>query len=263
MTPDLTPMDDTTAPIDTSDAPAMAAIPTSDSATRPVVVLVHGAWHDAGTWDLLVPMLHDTGIAVQTITLPSCNPGPTLPGLADDAAAVSALIDDIGQHVVLVGHSYGGMVISAVGDNDAVDHLVYLAAFCPTEGETVIDLAVGEPPPLTASALQFNDDGTMTIDPAQAIDTFYADLDPIEATRRATRLTATTASVFTTPSGPPAWTTKPVTSVICTRDRAISVDRVEHMAARANGSIVRWDTSHSPFVSQPGLVVDLLRLIVA
>lgn len=241
----------------------MKPIPTSPQFTsRRVVVLVHGAWHDAGTWNLVVPLLNSAGIAVRTITLPSCNPGPTLPGLADDAAAVGALVDDIGEHVVLVGHSYGGMVISAAGHHDAVDHLVYLAAFCPAEGETVVDLAVGEPPPLTASALQFNDNGTMTIDPAMAIATFYEDVEPDEAARRTARLTATTASVFTTPSGPPAWTTKPVTSVICAKDRAISLDRVQDMAARANGATVQWDTSHSPFVSQPRLVADLLRSLV-
>ena len=237
--------------------------PNPDASSVPIVVLVHGAWHDARSWDLVVPILNDLGMATRTLTLPSIDPGPDRVDLADDIAAVNTLLDGIEAPVVLVGHSYGGMVISAAGHHRTVRHLVYLAAFCPDEGEAVLDLAVGEPPPLTATALRFHDNGTMTIDPTFAVDTFYADVARPEAVRRASELKPTSAAVFTAVSSAPAWKTKPVTSVICTNDRAISLDRVEQMAERANGQIIRWATSHSPFVSQPQLVADLLRSIAS
>lgn len=222
------------------------------------VVFVHGAWHDETAWDLVIPPLRSVGAASVALTLPSIDPGPGLPGIAADVAAVTDLIDTLATPVVLVGHSYGGMVISAAGHHQRVRHLVYLAAFCPIEGECVLDLAIGEPPPLTAQALRSHDDGTMSIDPQLAADTFYADLDPAKAADRVGRLRRSTTAVFTTPAIAPAWTTVPTTSVVCTQDRAISVDRVEQMAARADGSIHRWPTSHSPFLSSPTRVADLL-----
>jgi pimeloyl-ACP methyl ester carboxylesterase len=232
------------------------AIPTSFT-----MLLIHGAWHDERAWDLVVPLLAATGIQTQVVTLPSTNPGPDLPGMAEDVAAVASVIDDIDGSVVLVGHSYGGMVISAAGHHPRVEHLVYLAAFCPAEGERVIDLAVGAPPPLTPEALRFHDDGTMSIDPAMAIDTFYADVEHDEAQRRAELLLPSSASLFSTASGPPAWMQRPTTYVVCTDDRAISVDREEQMAQRATTDIVRWPTSHSPFLSDPALVAGVLASI--
>jgi pimeloyl-ACP methyl ester carboxylesterase len=241
-----------TAPPTTSTAP---------SASTPVVVLIHGAWHDQSTWDHVVPLLATTPVATRALTLPSTAPGPELPGLDHDVAAVVALLDTIDRPVILCGHSYGGMVISAAGHHRNVKHLVYLAAFAPDHGETVLDLAVGEPPPLTATALKFNDNATMTIDPALAAEVFYGDVDSAEAAERVAALHPSTASTFTTPAGPPAWKTVPSTYVICEADRAISVDREEQMAARATPNIVRWPTSHSPFLSQPHLVADLLATI--
>jgi pimeloyl-ACP methyl ester carboxylesterase len=222
------------------------------------VVLVHGAWHDASSWDRVMPLLDAAGVSWRALDLPSVHPLPALPGLADDVAAVTALVDDVGGPVVLVGHSYGGVVISAVGHHSRVRHLVYLSAFAPDEGETVLEIGIGDPPPLTVEAVRFGDDGTMTIDPALAVATFYDDVERTEADRRAAALRATTAAVFTDPAGPPAWRTVSSTAVVCTVDRAISVDRLEQMAARTGGDIVRWVSSHSPFLSRPNDVAALL-----
>jgi pimeloyl-ACP methyl ester carboxylesterase len=232
------------------------AIPTSRT-----MVLIHGAWHDERAWDLVVPLLVATGTQTRVITLPSTDPGPNLPGMAEDVVAVASVIDDIDGSVVLVGHSYGGMVISAAGHHPRVEHLVYLAAFCPAEGERVIDLAVGTPPPLTSQSLRLHDDGTMSIDPSMAIDTFYADVEHDEAQRRAALLLPSSASIFSTASGPPAWMQRPTTYVVCTDGQAISVDREEQMARRATTDIVRWPSSHSPFLSDPALVADVLASI--
>jgi pimeloyl-ACP methyl ester carboxylesterase len=222
------------------------------------VLLVHGAWHDASSWDRVTPLLDAAGVSWRALDLPSVHPLPTLPQLADDVAAVTALIDGFDGPAVLVGHSYGGVVISAAGHHPRVRHLVYLAAFAPDEGETVLDLGIGDPPPLTVEAVRFDDDGTMSIDPALAVATFYHDVEPTEADRRAAALRATTAAVFSDPAGSPAWRTIPSTAVVCTDDRAISVDRLEQMAARTGGDIVRWASSHSPFLSRPADVAELL-----
>ena len=222
------------------------------------VVLVHGAWHDASTWDRVTPLLDAAEVSWQALDLPCVHPLPMLPQLADDVAAVTALIDDVVGPVVLVGHSYGGVVISAAGHHPQVHHLVYLAAFAPDEGETVLDLGIGDPPPLSVEAVRFDDDGTMSIEPAMAVATFYHDVEPAEADRRVSALRATTAAVFSDPPGPPAWRTVSSTAVVCTEDRAISVDRLEQMADRTGGDIVRWASSHSPFLSRPADVAALL-----
>src|SRR5262245_48494680 len=230
----------------------------SDDADAAIVVLVHAAWHDASCWDLVTPLLDAAGVSWRAVNLPSVQPLPALPGLDADVAAVTALVDDVDGPVVLVGHSYGGVVISAVGHHPRVRHLVYLSAFAPDEGETVLDIGIGDPPPLTVEAVRFEDDATMTIDPALAVATFYHDVESAEADRRAATLRATTAAVFTIAAGPPAWRTVSSTSVVCTEDRAISVDRLEQMAARTGGDIVRWVSSHSPFLSRPNDVAALL-----
>jgi alpha/beta hydrolase family protein len=132
-----------------------------------------------------------------------------------------------------------------------------VAAFAPDEGGNVLDLGIGDPPPLTVQAVRFNDDGTMSIDPAKAaVDTFYRNVEPAEAERRALRVT--TAAIFSEPAGPPAWRTVPSTAFVCTEDRANSVDRLEQMADRADADVVRWASSHNPFLSRPSDVATLL-----
>ena len=247
-----------------STAASTTTTPQAVTVTRPrtpaaTVVLVHGAWHDKSTWDDVMSLLVELDVPARRLTLPSTNPDATRPGLAEDAAAVTALIEDVAGPAVLLGHSYGGMVINAAGLHPRVAHLVFLAAFCPDEGQTVVDLAVGKSPPLTAQATRVDADGTMSIDPALAVETFYGDVDPVAARRYAEKLQTSTAQVFLTPAGSPAWRVKPTTYVVCTQDRAISVDRQDEMAERATADVRRWDTSHSPFHSRPDLVAQLIR----
>jgi pimeloyl-ACP methyl ester carboxylesterase len=231
----------------------------TSSIQQPVVVLVHGAWHDLNTWNLVVPLLAQAGIDSRALTMPSTDPSPSLPSLTDDIAAVVDLIDRIPEReVILCGHSYGGMVIAGAGHHPRVRNLVFLAAFCPEEGESVFDLAVGNPPPLTAQAVQVRNDGTMVIDPALARETFYGDVDADTAAQYVGNLRSSTAAVFTDRSGSPAWKLRPTTYVVCEQDRAISVDRCEQMAARATADVRRLQTSHSPFFSRPDLVAEFL-----
>ncbi len=229
------------------------------SAPPATLVLIHGAWHRPGpTWDLVTEQLGRQGITSIGVALPSADPQDAQrPGLVDDIAAVTAAIDAVDGPVVLVGHSYGGMVVSGAGSHPAVRHLVYLAAFCLVEGETVLDIAAVDPPPLIASAIRFGDDGLMTIDPSLANDVFYADVPSTIAQAAIGRLVASTAAIFTTPQGSPAWTDRPSTYVVCEQDQAIPVFKEHEMSQRCGETIV-LQSSHSPFLSMPDRVAEIL-----
>ncbi len=245
--------------------PGQVAAPAAEvvSATPATLVLIHGAWHRPGpTWNMLADELLRQGIPSVAVPLPSADPrGGQRPGLADDIAAVTAAIDAVDGPVVLVGHSYGGMVVSGAGGHSAVRGLVYLAAFCLAEGETVLDIAAVDPPPLIASAIRFGDDGLMTIDPSLANDVFYADVPTALAQSSIAALVASTAAIFTTPQGPPAWTAKRSWYVVCEQDQAIPVFREREMSARCDATIV-LESSHSPFLSMPARVAEILGEVV-
>lgn len=234
-------------------------------ARSPTVVLVHGAWHQpVPTWDLVRAELASRGVATDVVRLPSAAPpASTRPGLTDDIAAVVDLLDRLGEPVVLCGHSYGGMVISEAGKHRAVAGLVYLAAFCLEEGETVLSIAAVEPPPLIAAAIRYSDDGLMSIDPTRARDVFYADVDAALAARSVAALVPSTSTVFATPTpADPAWREKPSVYIVCERDQAIPVWRQREMAQRC-ARTVTLDASHSPFLSMPARVADVLAAEVA
>ncbi len=228
--------------------------------TSPItLVLIHGAWHQPGpTWGLVANQLRRQGIRSVAVPLPSADPrGGERPGLIEDIAAVTAAIDAVGGPCVLVGHSYGGMVISGAGSHPMVRGLVYLAAFCLAQGETVLDIAAVNPAPLIASAIRYSNDGRMTIDPSLAIDVFYADVPPALAQSSVAALVASTADIFMTPQGPPAWKDKPSWYVVCEQDHAIPVYREHEMSQRCGKTIV-LDSSHSPFLSMPTRVDEIL-----
>ncbi len=244
-----------------------AAQPSPGAGGRPAapdaatLVLVHGAWHRSEpTWGIVQRRLDDRGIRSVAVDLPSTEPGSggTLPGLAEDAAAVRATIDRLDGPVVLVGHSYGGMVISEAGRHPAVTSLVYLAAFCTTEDESVLTIAAVDPPPLIAFAIRYPGDGTMEIDRALAREVFYADVDDELATRSVEQLVPSTAAVFDTTIERPAWRDTRSLYVVCTQDQAIPVFREQEMAARCTDTI-ELDSSHSPFLSMPDTTADLLE----
>jgi pimeloyl-ACP methyl ester carboxylesterase len=227
------------------------------------IFLVHGAWHTGLCWEPLRAELTKLGYQSRSLTLPSSaqqgvESDSSLPGIAEDVAAVTRMLDKINRPVLLVGHSYGGVVISGAGSHPNVRHLLYLAAFCLEPGETAFDLAAGNPPPLTAQAVAIADD-IITIKPEFAAATFYGDLPIKEAQRWAQQLVPSTLSIFTTPTtGTPAWKNKPTTYAVCTEDRAISPDRQQFMAMRATSDVIELPTSHSPFLSQPRQVAAMI-----
>ena len=215
------------------------------------ILLVHGAWHGAWCWEPTVEVLRARGCEVSALDLP-------LSDLRDDAAEVSRALDEADSDAVLVGHSYGGMVINeaALGRPD-VSHLVFLCAFCPDANENIDDLyGKGERVAL-ADGMQRHDNHTVTVDPAVAPEAFYADCSPEAIENAVARLRPLGTRCMTTRASGAAWREIASTYVVCTEDKAIHVTLQQEMAAGA-GKVVSWDTSHSPFVSRPDLVSDLL-----
>jgi pimeloyl-ACP methyl ester carboxylesterase len=235
------------------------------------IVLVHGTWHSGACFDLVVPGLEAAGVPVVALDLPSvggtadargglvAGPEATFGDFADDVAATRRALDGFAEgSVVLVGHSRGGMVISEAGDHPAVRHLVYLAGFMAEPGEDTSDLLVdGRANAVLAGTRPEPDGAHSHFDPEHGERTFYHDCSPERVAWANGRLRRQRASFPAQPGPVSAWRTVPTTYCVCTLDRTISPTVQRRWAARV-GRSVEWPTSHSPFVSRPELVVDLL-----
>ena len=228
------------------------------------VILVHGAWHGAWCWERVVPELTARGIDTVAVDLPGHGASPEPFGdMYGDAASVRRAIDAVDGPVVLCGHSYGGIVITeAATGHPAVQHLVYLTAFQAEIGESAMASVPtppdGEPSDL-AAAVRFSDDGAVaTVDPDLATAAFYHDCTPDDAARAVARLGAQPTVTFSQAVTAAAWHDIPSTYVVCTDDRAIATSLQRALGARATHT-EDWPTSHSPFLSRPALVVDLLE----
>lgn len=217
--------------------------------TRPLV-LVHGAWHGGWSFERVARALRRRGMEVDAIDLP-------LRGTAGDIAAAC---ERIGQRpgAVVLGHSYGGLVITHAAVGLDVAHLVYLAAMMPDEQEDVA-AAIGNAPPATAlhNALVAGDDGLISIDPERGVAAFYDDCDPQDARDAALRLRPQLFDGFPKLECAPPWKSVPSTYVICRDDRALHPELQRSFSKRA-ANAVEWDGAHSPFLAQPQLVVELL-----
>ena len=229
------------------------------------VVLVHGAWHGAWCWSSVLAGLDERGIPAVAIELP-------LADLGSDAQHVGEALAGIDGPVVLVGHSYGGAVITAAGSHPSVAHLVYVCAFAPDTGETVLELAVGGVGGQGVGAeaelgavMVFSDDQTSsTLDPALVGSAIYHDCGPVDVERAIGSLRPQGSATFASPlEGPPAWRSRPATYLLCGEDRAIPPPLQRQMAGRIpDAAIVEWPTSsHSPFLSRPAEVVDVLAAL--
>jgi pimeloyl-ACP methyl ester carboxylesterase len=221
---------------------------------RGTVVLVHGAWHGGWCWDRVVPLLEERGLEVRTVDLPSVGAegGANLSG---DAAAVRAVLDEAGGPVLLCGHSYGGMVVTqAAAGHPNVGRLVYLCAFMPDEGESLVRLTGGEPAPW----IQIREDGTTLPDLEQAPEVFYGDCDRETQEQVTLRLRPMSAAAFLEPVRSAAWREVPATYVVCMRDAALPVELQREVFAPRAHEAVELDASHSPFLSNPQAVADLL-----
>ena len=179
--------------------------------------------------------------------------------LADDVAATKRVLDRLQGPCVLVGHSYGGAVITEAGNHPAVAALVYVAAFLPDAGESVLQIPLSAPPlPLQPTA-----DGFLFLDPAQFPDRFAADVDKKLAAFMAASQVGTAGAAFEAPISQAAWRSKPTWALIAADDQIIGAAAERQMASRAGATVVEVDASHAVYVSHPKAVADLVEQAAA
>jgi pimeloyl-ACP methyl ester carboxylesterase len=229
-------------------------------------VLVHGAWMGAAGWEPVADRLRAEGAEVIVPELPAHGEDPAPPGdatLAGYVERVTAALDSAGAPIILVGHSMGGMVVSATAEERAPDiaRLVYLAAYVPEDGQSLFDLAMSDEDSEVGESLVDNHDGTVGIRPEAFADLFCADCDPFTrddliAGYRDEPVAPLATPVSLTDAG---FGSVPRTYIGTARDRVISPALQAHMIdATPMDRAVTLDTSHVPMLAAPGAVVDAL-----
>ena len=235
------------------------AQPSAQPGLQPTVVLVHGAFADASSWNGVIERLQQQGCTVVA-------PANPLRGVATDSAYLASVVNQLDGPVLLVGHSYGGAVITNAAATGVVG-LVFVAAFAPDEGERLGDIEASSKDSVLNSALvqrQYpTGQGTETatefaIDPALFREAFAADLPTEQTAVLAATQRPVAASAFTDVSGPPAWKMLPSWAVVATGDKAAGSDVVRSMAQRAGADILEVEGSHVIMISQPQVVADLI-----
>jgi pimeloyl-ACP methyl ester carboxylesterase len=227
----------------------------------PTVVLVHGAFADASSWNGVIELLQANGVEVTA-------PANPLRGIAIDSAYVAGVLEEIPGPVLAVGHSYGGAVISnAATKATNVAGLVFVAAFAPDEGEKLGDVEAGSKDSVLNSALvphhfPSGNGGDaaveFAIDPAKFHDAFAADLPAEQTALMAATQRPVAELAFSEPTGPPAWKDRPSWAVVATGDKAAGADVVRSMAERAGATITEVEGSHVIMISQPQAVADVI-----
>jgi pimeloyl-ACP methyl ester carboxylesterase len=228
--------------------------------TKPTIVLVHGGWADASGWNAEVTNLEKLGY-------PVIAPANPLRGLASDADYLHSVLSTINGPIVLVGHSYGGAVITnAATGNDQVKALVYLNGWVPDEGESVKQLFEMNENPDLPPALRphpiTNPDGSegvdFYIDQEAFLTAFAEDVDRETARVMAATQRPFAGAAFEAPSGPPAWKSIPSWYLLGTEDKAIPPATQRFMAERAKATIEEVPASHASMVSQPDAATKLI-----
>jgi len=241
---------------------ALIAAPASARTTKPTIVLVHGAFADASGWNAVTEQLQDDGYKV----LAPPNP---LRGVSADAAYMRSFLAQVKGPIVLVGHSYGGMVITnAATGNANVKALVYIAAFAPRQGDSVAGLSAMAPGALLGPATLdiFNyplPDGTVgqegSIKPSAFREVFAADLPKKLTAVMAVSQRPASLVTLGEPSGPPAWASIPSYYMVASKDNAIGAENERIMAKRIKAKTVEIKgASHVVFISHPKETTELI-----
>jgi pimeloyl-ACP methyl ester carboxylesterase len=237
--------------------------------SKPTIVLVHGAWADGSSWNAVASELQSQGFTVFT-------PPNLLHGVASDAAYIASFLTQrTSGPVVLVGHSYGGFVITNAGTGGGdVKALVYVDAFIPDEGETVFQIIGGSgsaldvPDPTTVLDITGypgapEGDAEAFLKPAAVHDFFAQDLPEADRLLIVASQRPITLGANTTPSPTAAWKTLPSWAVVGTEDRVIPPDTQRRMAERAGATITEVVASHVSMVSHPKVALDAILAAVA
>jgi len=228
----------------------LTSAPIQAGSSKPTIVLVHGAWADGSSWDKVAPLLMAKGYDVVAVHEP-------LSSLGDDVAAVKRVIDAQPGDVVLVGHSYGGVIITEAGNDPKVKQLVYVAAFGPDANESVNDLGKAGPPPDWAKTLKVEDGYAVLSTDAVAKD-FAQDLSKGDQALLATKQGWTAMKVFDGKPATAAWKSKPSWFVVAAQDHMIPPAAEEQMAKRMNAKITTLKASHVVMLSKPNEVAAVI-----
>ncbi len=214
------------------------------------VVLVHGAFADGSGWEAVAKKLEKDGYTVSVAQPPETS-------YADDQKYTKAAIDAMGGPVVLVGHSYGGSIITEAGNDTNVSALVYIAAFALDEGESCA--SIEQAVPQASKAFKPDSNGNWWIEQDQFAADFAADIPPAEAHFMAISQVPISTDSFTHKVTSPAWKSKPTWYMIASSDRSINPDQERMMAKRANATTVEVNASHVAYMSHPKEAAKLIE----
>ena len=215
------------------------------------VVLVHGGFVDGSGWKGVYQILKKDGYSVSVVQNPTTS-------LGDDVAATKLILDAQDRPVILVGHSYGGAVITEAGNHPKVVGLVYVAAFAPSEGESVDKLIANPPPGAPVPPILAPRDGRLFLDRDKFQASFAADVDEDEAVFMADSQVPWGVDALRGTISKAAWRTRPSWYLLTTADRMIPPPAQRLMAQRAGATIVEEKGSHSFYVSRPKAVAALI-----
>ncbi|WP_416412523.1 alpha/beta fold hydrolase [Pantoea sp. App145] len=234
---------------------SFASLAAQENPAVNTVVLVHGAFADGSSWNRVIPLLQSHHVKVIAVQLP-------LTSLQDDVAATQRAIDRAPGNVVLVGHSWGGTVITEAGNNPRVKGLVYVAAFAPSAGQSTGDLAGSYPSPPGSAGIAKTPDGFLYL-PAPTVAQDFAQDSPASQQKL---LTVTQgpirAAAFGDKVSHAAWTQKPSWYLVSTEDRMINPDLERAMAQRIHASVSSVAASHTSMLSHPASVAQVITRAV-
>ncbi len=216
------------------------------------IVLVHGGFVDGSGWEGVYKTLKRDGYTVAIVQNPTIS-------LADDVAVTRRTIANQDGPVILVGHSYGGVVITEAGNDPKVARLVYVAAFAPDKGESVSSLIKDPPPGAPVPPILPPQDGYLFLDKAKFPASFAADVEPGTAAFMADSQVPWGLDALNGTISEPAWKTKPSWYLLTTEDKMIPPDAQRAMSTRAGATVVELAGSHSIYVSQPKAVAALIE----
>jgi pimeloyl-ACP methyl ester carboxylesterase len=219
---------------------------------KPTIVLVHGGFVDGSGWEGVYKILSRDGFNVSVVQIPTIS-------LSDDVAVTRRVISTAGGPVVLVGHSYGGAVITEAGNHPQVAGLVYIAAFAPDKGESVSSLIKDPPPGAPVPPILPAEDGFLLLDRGKFPESFAADVDREKAAFMADSQVPWGLDALAGTISEPAWKNKPSWYLVTSEDRMIPPPAQRFMSERAGATVAETPGSHAVYVSRPGAVAELIE----
>ena len=216
------------------------------------IILVHGAWADGSSWDKVIPLLEEKGFHVTAVHLPFTT-------LADDAATVKRALALQDGPALLVGHSYGGVVITEAGDDPKVAGLVFVAAFAPDQGQSAADLISQYPPAPGAKEFRPDANGFLKLTDQGIAEDFAQDLTPVEKQRlAATQGQASGPNEVGAKVTTVAWKHKPTFYIVTDQDRMIDPELEKKLAEQMHATTIHISSSHVPMLSHPAQVANFI-----